>query len=85
MTEVAVALGVVTEDVTGAPTGAAWARLASAETAGYGFVADDVPELGMAILVPYLGLGLGSRLLDDSRGFRPVGRVGGSDTLLLRR
>jgi ribosomal protein S18 acetylase RimI-like enzyme len=93
--------------------GAGWARVVTAEKAGYGFVADDVPELGIAFLAPYRGLGLGSQLLDacigalreaghtavslsvedgnsaarrlyDTRGFRPVGRVGGSDTLLLR-
>ena len=96
----------------GTPTGAAWARASTAEDPGYGFVADDVPELGMAVLAPYRGIGLGSQLLDacllalreaghravslsvedgntvarrlyDSRDFRPVGRVGGSDTLLL--
>ncbi len=106
-------LGVVAEADTGAPMGAAWARLATAEVAGYGFVADDVPEIGMAVLAPYRGVGAGSRLLDacivalreaghraaslsvedgnivarrlyETRGFRPVGRVGGSGTLLLR-
>ncbi len=106
-------LGVVAEHMTGAPIGAAWARLATSATAGYGFVADDVPELGMAVLAPHRGIGLGGRLLDaclatlrhaghtavslsvedgndvarrlyESRGFHLVGRVGGSDTLLLR-
>jgi hypothetical protein len=45
--------------------GAAWARVVTAEKAGYGFVAYDVPELGMAVLAPDrgLGLGLGSQLL----------------------
>ena len=105
-------VGVVAEAETGTPMGAAWARVVTAEKAGYGFVADDVPELGMAVLTPYRSLGLGSQLLDaclaalrgaghtavslsvedgnsaarrlyDTRNFRPVGRVGGSDTLLL--
>jgi len=106
-------MGVVAEAETGAPMGAAWARVVKAEKAGYGFVAEDVPELGMAVLAPYRRLGLGSQLLDacivalreaghaavslsvedgnsvarrlyDTRDFRAVGRVGGSDTLLLQ-
>jgi len=106
-------LGVLAEAESGPPMGAAWARVVTAEEAGYGFIADDVPELGMAVLAPYRGHGLGSQLLDaclaalrdaghtavslsvedgnsvarrlyDTRNFRPVGRVGGSDTLLLQ-
>jgi len=105
-------LGVIAEAETGTPMGGAWARVVTAEMAGYGFIAEDVPELGMAVLHPYRNLGVGSRLLDaclaalreaghtavslsvedgnraarrlyDARNFRPVGRVGGSDTLLL--
>lgn len=104
-------LGVVAEQPDGTPVGAAWARITSAEDAGYGFVAPDVPELGLAVLPPFRGQGLGSALLDalldqlgdaghaavslsvedgndrarrlyESRGFQPVGRNGGSDTLL---
>ncbi len=40
--------------------GASWARVVTAEEAGFGFVADDVPELGMAVPAPCRGLGLGS-------------------------
>lgn len=105
-------LGVVGQSETGTAMGGAWARVVKAEEAGYGFVSDDVPELGMAVLAPYRRLGLGGQLLDaciaalgdaghtavslsvengnstarrlyDTRGFLPVGRVGGSDTLLL--
>lgn len=106
-------VGVVAEAEAGTPTGGFWARIVTAEEAGYGFIAEDIPELGLAVLAPYRGLGLGSQLLDaglgalrdaghsavslsvedgnsaarrlyDARGFRVVGRVGGSDTLLLR-
>ena len=88
--------------------GFAWVRVATTETAGYGFIADDVPALGMAVLAPYRGQVLdtciaalrdaghtpvslsvedgngAARQLYDTRNFRPVGRVGGADTLLLR-
>lgn len=106
-------LGVVAEDEAGAPMGGAWARVVAADLAGYGFVADDVPELGMAVLPTHRGRGVGGQLLDaclaalrvaghpavslsvedgnraarrlyEARGFRPVGRTGGSDTLLLQ-
>lgn len=94
------------------PLGAAWLRVLTAERPGYGFVADDVPELSIAVLAGGRGSGAGSALLDGClrlareaghpavslsvedgndraramyrrRGFVPVGRVGGSDTLLL--
>ncbi|MCC2318486.1 GNAT family N-acetyltransferase [Cellulomonas chengniuliangii] len=57
-------LGVVAETDAGEPTGAAWARVVPASEAGYGFVGEDVPELGMAVLAPYRGRGVGSLLLD---------------------
>jgi len=49
----------------GAPLGAAWARLFSAENPGYGFVASDVPELSMAVLASQRGRGIGRRLLES--------------------
>lgn len=57
-------LGTVAETEAGDPVGAAWARLATRADAGYGFVADDVPELGIAVLAPHRGHGVGSLLLD---------------------
>ncbi|WP_123308714.1 GNAT family N-acetyltransferase [Cellulomonas sp. PhB143] len=106
-------LGVVAEAPSGEPVGAAWARVVPVGEAGYGYVSEDVPELGMAVLSPYRGQGVGRALLDtcvdalrgagrravslsvedgnetarrlyESRGFVRAGRVGGSDTLLLR-
>lgn len=56
--------GTVAETEAGDPAGAAWARIAARADAGYGFVADDVPELGIAVLAPYRGRGVGSLLLD---------------------
>jgi GNAT superfamily N-acetyltransferase len=95
----------------GAPVGAVWARTFSAEEPGYGFVAEDIPEITMAVVAPQRGRGIGRRLLEAlvaaarERGWRAVslsaedgngvvrlyrevgfvtvGRVGGSDTMLL--
>jgi ribosomal protein S18 acetylase RimI-like enzyme len=95
-----------------APLGAAWVRALTGDDRGWGYVADDVPELSLAVLPAGRGRGAGSALLDgcldlvraagaravslsvedgndgargmyERRGFRVVGRVGGSDTLLL--
>ncbi len=46
------------------PVGAAWLRLLSGDNRGYGWVADDIPELSIAILESYRGQGLGTLLLD---------------------
>jgi ribosomal protein S18 acetylase RimI-like enzyme len=55
--------GVVAE-VGAAAVGAAWYRLLPASEPGYGFVAGDVPELSIAVVAEYRGLGLGRQLLE---------------------
>ena len=45
------------------PLGAIWARALPAATPGYGYVADDVPEIGMAVTRAHRGRGVGSALL----------------------
>ncbi|MCI3027977.1 GNAT family N-acetyltransferase [Desemzia sp. C1] len=45
------------------PIGAVWIRLLDQENAGYGFVDNNTPELGMAIESSYRGLGVGKNLL----------------------
>lgn len=45
------------------PVGAAWYRLFRADDAGYGFVNEKTPELGIGITRLRRGEGLGSRLL----------------------
>lgn len=45
------------------PIGAIWIRLFDRDHAGYGFVDDATPELGMALLPPYRGQGIGGALL----------------------
>ena len=45
------------------PVGAIWFRLFNRENAGYGFVDENTPELGMAVLSDHRGQGIGKRLL----------------------
>lgn len=47
----------------GEPIGAAWLRLLKGDERGYGYVDDETPELGMAVLPGYRGRGVGSDLL----------------------
>lgn len=51
------------EAATGQPVGAVWLRLLAGADAGYGHVADDIPELSMAVRPAHRGQGLGTRLL----------------------
>lgn len=57
------------------PIGAIWIRLLDHHHAGYGFVDDHTPELGMAILSEYRGQGIGKQLMSSlfelarSRGY----------------
>jgi ribosomal protein S18 acetylase RimI-like enzyme len=43
--------------------GAAWVRRMTADDPGYGYVGDDVPEVGMAVEASWRGRGIGRRLL----------------------
>jgi ribosomal protein S18 acetylase RimI-like enzyme len=45
------------------PVGAVWARALAQDEPGYGYVADDVPELGMAVAPGQRGRGVGEALL----------------------
>ncbi|TQJ06542.1 GNAT family N-acetyltransferase [Kribbella jejuensis] len=102
--------GVVAE-VDGSPAGATWARLLMSERRGYGYVADDVPELTLGVAAGFRRRGVGrgllteviaqaraasyrrlslsvdpdnpARKLYESLGFRKVGVVGTSDTMVL--
>ncbi len=55
--------GIAVEDDAGAPIGVAWRRSFPAGRPGFGFVADDVPEISVAVRRPWRGHGLGTRLL----------------------
>jgi GNAT superfamily N-acetyltransferase len=50
-------------DITKEPVGAIWYRLFSYDAPGYGYVADDIPELSMAITLENRGKGIGNLLL----------------------
>jgi len=46
------------------PVGAAWLRCFPASGPGYGFVDERTPELSVAVLPTYRGLGIGSHLIE---------------------
>jgi ribosomal protein S18 acetylase RimI-like enzyme len=52
------------EELTSKPVGAVWIRLFTSENRGYGYVADDVPELSIALLAEYRNQGIGTGLLN---------------------
>ena len=47
------------------PVGAAWYRTYTEASHGYGFVAEDVPELSIAVIASRRHEGIGRRLLVD--------------------
>ncbi len=48
----------------GRPVGAAWYRQMPAEDPGFGYVAEDVPEVGIALVEDARGHGIGTALLE---------------------
>ena len=70
--------GAVALDAGATPVGAAWARIFSGQDPGYGYVADDVPEISMAVDRQWRGRGVGRRLLQtliavaQQRGWRAL-------------
>lgn len=58
------------------PVGAAWLRLWQGHNRGFGFVAEEVPELAIAVLPDYQNQGIGtqllSRLLHSAREWYPA-------------
>ena len=55
--------GVVAESQ-GEPVGAVWARFFNSSDPGYGYVADDIPEVSLAVSANSRGQGLGTALLE---------------------
>ena len=68
--------GLVAEQ--GGPVGAAWYRTFTEASHGHGFVADDVPELSIAVVASRRRAGIGRRLLVDlvdasvAQGYRAI-------------
>jgi ribosomal protein S18 acetylase RimI-like enzyme len=55
---------VVFEERPNRPVGAAWYRLFPRTAPGYGFVAEGIPELTVAVVVKRRGEGIGTQLLE---------------------
>lgn len=62
----------VAVDEVGARIGAAWCRTTPAASPGYGFVAEDIPELGTAVVTAWRGRGVGSRLIEELAHRNPI-------------
>lgn len=56
--------GVVATSDSGESMGAAWYRVFTAADHGYGFVLEDIPELGIAVKAPHRGRHVGRRLME---------------------
>jgi ribosomal protein S18 acetylase RimI-like enzyme len=66
------------DPVTSEPIGAVWLRLLVGDNKGYGYVDDDTPELGIAVLPEYRNRGIGTQLLTHL-----FGSVGGQSSISL--
>jgi ribosomal protein S18 acetylase RimI-like enzyme len=56
-------VGVIAEDDSSRPFGAAWCRLFSKDQPGYGFIDEFIPELSVAVQDDSRGRGVGTALL----------------------
>ena len=52
-------------DAQGNQLGAVWLRYFSSDSRGYGYVSDDIPEIGIAVEEAQRGKGIGSLLLEE--------------------
>lgn len=61
-------IGLIAESVN-QPIGASWLRLFDEAHKGYGYVDDETPEIGIAILKDWRGKGVGSALMRDLESY----------------
>jgi ribosomal protein S18 acetylase RimI-like enzyme len=66
--------GVVAE-VDGVPAGAAWARCLTADRSGYGYVADDVPELSLGVSPAFRRQGIARAVMTELIRMSPYKRL----------
>lgn len=57
--------GRIAVDASGRPIGAAWVRRSTADDPSYGYVDDDTPELGIAVVDDRRGEGIGASLITE--------------------
>ena len=57
-------VGLVAEDASGEPVGAAWYRFFDEDDPGYGFVDATIPEICIGVRAEHRGHGVGTLLLD---------------------
>jgi GNAT superfamily N-acetyltransferase len=72
-------LAQIAEDA-GTPVGAAWCRRFTESEHSWGFMDEDTPEVGLAVLATHRGQGIGTALLTALAG---AARTAGSDSLSL--
>ncbi|MGW7684821.1 N-acetyltransferase family protein [Kribbella sp. NPDC054772] len=66
--------GVIAE-LDGSPAGATWARLLTADRAGYGYIADDVPELTLGVSPAFRRRGVARAVLSELLERTPYARI----------
>ena len=56
---------IIFEILTEKPVGAIWIRNFTEDNKGYGFIEEGIPELSIAVLTEFRGMGIGSYLLEN--------------------
>ncbi|MFF0343224.1 GNAT family N-acetyltransferase [Kribbella sp. NPDC004875] len=62
-------------EIDGSPAGASWARLLTKDRPGYGYIADDVPELTLGVSPGFRRRGVARALLTELIERTPYARI----------